>query len=195
MAIKMDKTAIIVSAVVGCLGLLGAILGFAAEGANYSYPSPGMGISAAIFVIAAQIIVTAVSGCFCCCKSRVIVSETKRIVGICCAVGSWILVVIAFVLLVEGAGVNIRGYYVKPGIYAGGGVLALAATALGIASFIVLRGLPAEAAAVAAGTPNKAGEQPPTVGIPMGQPQFPPAAAAGAPNKPGEPQPPTGDAV
>ncbi|BAS94180.1 Os05g0433600 [Oryza sativa Japonica Group] len=34
LAIKMDKTTIIVSAVVGSLGLLSAILGFAAEGAK-----------------------------------------------------------------------------------------------------------------------------------------------------------------
>jgi hypothetical protein len=32
--IKMDKTAIIVSAIVGSLGLLSAIMGFAAEGAS-----------------------------------------------------------------------------------------------------------------------------------------------------------------
>ncbi|RCV17566.1 hypothetical protein SEVIR_3G235600v4 [Setaria viridis] len=163
--IKMDKTAIILSAIVGSLGLLSAILGFAAEGANTTNPTPALGICALVFLLMAQITVSAVSGCCGCCKSRAIPSETKRVVGIVCAVGSWIAAVAGCVMFEESAALNFRGYYIG-GLYAGGGVLALAATALGIASYILLRGQPAAAAAK---TP---GEQPAPAGIAMGQPQF-----------------------
>lgn len=53
---------------------------------------------------------------------------------------------VAFVLFVDGAAVNARGYYVKGGVYAGAGVLALATAALGITSFAMLRSQPADAA-------------------------------------------------
>ncbi|KAF0925606.1 hypothetical protein E2562_017190 [Oryza meyeriana var. granulata] len=86
MAGKMDKTVVIVSAIVGSLGVLSAILGFSAEGTKITAstlhnPSFALGICAAIFLLMAQITVSAVGGC---CKSRAIPSETKRIVGIVC---------------------------------------------------------------------------------------------------------------
>lgn len=82
----------------------------------------------------------------------------------------------------ENAGFNLRGYYIA-GIYAGGGVLALAATALGIASFILMRAPPADGAA-----PKMPGERTVPAGIAMGQQQFPPAAATGAQNMQPPPQ-------
>ncbi|TVU19517.1 hypothetical protein EJB05_35668, partial [Eragrostis curvula] len=82
----MDKTVTTVSAVVGSLGLLSAILGFAAEG---TYPSAGLAVCAIIFQLAAQITISVVSGCFACCKSQAIPSETEGLVGIVCAVFSW----------------------------------------------------------------------------------------------------------
>ncbi|CAL4900946.1 unnamed protein product [Urochloa decumbens] len=171
--IKMDKTAIILSAIVGSLGLLGAILGFAAEGANTTNPTPALGICGLVFLLMAQITIAAVSGCCGCCKSRAIPSETKRVVGIVCAVGSWIATVAGCVMLEQAAAANFIGYYAVGGIYAGGGVLALVATALGIASYILLRGPPADAAPAAAAN-KTAGEQPAApAGIAMGQPQFP----------------------
>lgn len=90
----------------------------------------------------------------------------------------------ACVMFEENAGFNMSGYYII-GIYAGGGVLALAATALSIASFILMRAQPADGAG---GPKIPAGEQPAPVGIAMGQPQFPPAAAAGAQNMQPPPQ-------
>ncbi|CAN6350904.1 unnamed protein product [Urochloa humidicola] len=171
--IKMDKTAIILSAIVGSLGLLGAILGFAAEGANTTNPTPALGICGLVFLLMAQITIAAVSGCCGCCKSRAIPSETKRVVGIVCAVGSWITAVAGCVMLEQAAAANFIGYYAVGGIYAGGGVLALVATALGIASYILLRGPPADAAPAATAS-KTAGEQPAPAGIAMGQPQFPP---------------------
>jgi hypothetical protein len=56
---------------------------------------------------------------------------TKRICG-------RILAVIALALFFRGASLNSKGYY-QPGLYAGGAMLVLVATALGITSFIMLR--------------------------------------------------------
>jgi hypothetical protein len=55
-------------------------------------PALGLGICATIFLLAAQITVTAVGGCCGCCKSRAIPSKTKRIIAIVCAVVSWCVV-------------------------------------------------------------------------------------------------------
>jgi hypothetical protein len=63
------------------------------------------------------------------------------------------------------------------GIYAGAAVLTVAATALGIAAFIILRRQPADvtAAKAGAGAPSRPGEQPPPAEIATGQPHFEPA--------------------
>ncbi|CAD6333723.1 unnamed protein product [Miscanthus lutarioriparius] len=208
MAIKMDKTSIIVCSVIGSLGLLSAILGFSAEGTKLTpytilvygddclypqNPAIGLGICAAIFLIVAQVTFSAVGGCCGCCRSRSIPSETRRIVGIVCAVFSWIAAVIAFALFIEGAAWNANVVrvaeapycpYLKDGVFAGAGVLALAATALSITSFIMQRTQPAavDAAAPAtpsaAGTPNRpgaAGGQSPSPEVVMGHPLLPSA--------------------
>jgi hypothetical protein len=209
----MDKTTIIVCSVVGSLGVLSSILGFSAEGTKLTpndilvlddeciypqNPALGLGICATIFLLAAQITVTAVGGCCGCCKSRAIPSETKRIIAIVCAVVSWIAAVIAWALLIQGAAWNANVarvtapdcFYLKDGIFAGGAVLTLAATALGLTSFVMLRrqtaNNPTAAPAVhATGQPqfppasaaNKPIEHPPHAVVAMGQPQFWPAAA------------------
>lgn len=203
MAIQMDKTSIIVCSVIGSLGLLSAILGFSAEGTKLTpytilvygddclypqNPAIGLGICAAIFLVVAQITFSAVGGCCGCCRSRAIPSETKRIVSIVCAVFSWIAAVIAFALFIQGAAWNANVVrveqapycpYLKDGVFAGAAVLALAATALSITSFIMQRTQPAAAAtattASAAGTPNRpgAGGQSPSPEVVMGQPLFP----------------------
>ncbi|KAL6610270.1 hypothetical protein ACP70R_040239 [Stipagrostis hirtigluma subsp. patula] len=175
----MDKPVIIVSSVVGSLGVLSAILGFSAEGTKLKpsdivvdggeciypqNPALALGVCAAIFLLVAQITVSAAGGCCGCCKSRAIPSGTKRTIGIVCAVVSWIAAVIAWVMLVNGAAWNAnvaretesKCYCLRDGVFAGAAVLTLAATALGIASFIMLRRPPADA------------------GIAMGHPQFPP---------------------
>ncbi|KAF8779406.1 hypothetical protein HU200_002674 [Digitaria exilis] len=208
--IKMDKTSIILSAIVGVLGVLSAIFGFAAEGANSTVSKLSMILSSflvfpfmvyddllscdLLVCVMAQITVSAVSGCCGCCKSRAFPSETKRVIGIICAVGSWlhacvygvacrIAAVAGCIMFEENAALNFRGYYI-PGLYAGAGVLALAATALSVASYMLLRGQPEAAAKM------PAGERPAPSGIAMGQPQFPPAAAPapGAPNMQSPPQ-------
>uniref|UniRef100_A0A0E0L2Y8 Uncharacterized protein n=1 Tax=Oryza punctata TaxID=4537 RepID=A0A0E0L2Y8_ORYPU len=74
----------------------------------------------------------------------------------------------------EGHGAGVLNYVLKDGIFACAAVLALAATALGIASYVTLRRQPNEAQA------PKPGEQPaPAAGIAMGHPaQFSPPASA-----------------
>ncbi|KAM0832916.1 hypothetical protein ACQ4PT_064623 [Festuca glaucescens] len=182
MAGKMDQTTIIVSAIVGSLGLLSAILGFSAEGTKLTSPALALGVCAAIFLIFGQVTFAVVGGCCGCCKSRAIPSETNRIIGVVCAVVSWIAAVIAFALFVDGAASNATGerettalglcYVLKDGIFAGAAVLTLAATALGLTSYIMLRRQPD---AAAAGPKTAGGEQLPAgaAGIAMGQPQFP----------------------
>ncbi|KAM0909320.1 hypothetical protein ACQ4PT_014894 [Festuca glaucescens] len=194
MAGKMDQTMIIVSAIVGSLGLLSAILGFSAEGTKLTFsdlvwfsgvcyypqnPALALGVCAAIFLIFGQVTFAVVGGCCGCCKSRAMPSETHRIIGVVCAVVSWIAAVVAFGLFVDGAASNATGerettalglcYVLKDGIFAGAAVLTLAATALALTSYIMLRRQPDAAAAAAPKTAG--GEQLPAVA--MGQPQFP----------------------
>ncbi|CAL4908378.1 unnamed protein product [Urochloa decumbens] len=201
MAIKMDKTSTIVCAVVGSLGVLSAILGFSAEGTKLTpytilvygddciypqNPALGLGICAVIFLVVAQVTISAVGGCCGCCKSGSIPSETKRIVGVVCAVFSWIAAVIAWALLIVGASWNANVVreaapfcpYLKDGIFAGAGVLALAATALGLASFVMMRAqppAPAPAPSAGGGTPisKPAGGQSPSTEVVMGHPLLP----------------------
>uniref|UniRef100_J3M7I2 Uncharacterized protein n=1 Tax=Oryza brachyantha TaxID=4533 RepID=J3M7I2_ORYBR len=207
MAGKMDKKVIIVSTVVGSLGLLSAILGFSAEGTKITVsdvlvigyeclypqnPSFALGICATVFLLMAQITASAVGGCCGCCKSRAIPSETKRVIGIVCGVVSWIAAGVAWVLFVEGAAWNANVardtgpvcYVLKDGIFAGAAVLALAATALGIASYVLLRRKPSGEAQA----PKPGEAQPGPAGIAMGHPaHFPPAAAQQPPPPPSAP--------
>lgn len=213
----MDQTMIIVSTVVASLGVLSAILGFSAEGTKLTlrdlletedgvciYPENsalGLGICAAIFLIITQATIATVGGCCGCCKSRAIPSESKRIIGVVCAVFSWIAAVVAFALLVEGAAWNANVernssaygfcYVLKDGIFAGAAVLTLVATALGLNSYLLLRGQPDAASAAAAA---KTGVEQPPAGISMGQPQFPHAASPTSGEAPTRipPPPPTG---
>ncbi|KAK1697916.1 hypothetical protein QYE76_014613 [Lolium multiflorum] len=104
MAGKMDQTMIIVSGIVGSLGVLSAILGFSAEGTKLTgldlvsaygvcfypqNPALALGVCAAIFLIIAQVVFAVGGGCCGCCKSRAMPSETSRIIGLVCAIVSW----------------------------------------------------------------------------------------------------------
>ncbi|XP_037474210.1 uncharacterized protein LOC119350518 [Triticum dicoccoides] len=218
-AMKMDLKMIIVCSVVGSLGVLSAILGFSAEGTKLTVsdlyvggglclypqnPALGLGVCAVIFLVVAQIVFAVVGGCCGCCRSRAIPSETNRIIGVVCAVFSWIMAIIAFALLVTGAAWNTTGardpspfglcYVLKDGIFAGGAVLTLVATALGLTSYVMLRGQPATATSAAAAP--KEGEQMPAgaAGTTMRQPQFPqqPPQGQGTPNYPQYSPPPQG---
>ncbi|XBJ18233.1 hypothetical protein VPH35_009447 [Triticum aestivum] len=211
---KMDLKMIIVCSVVGSLGVLSAILGFSAEGTkltifdvyegvgvclNPQNPAFGLGVCAAIFLAVAQIIFATLGGCCGCCKSRAIPSQSKRVIGVICAVFSWIVAAVAFGMLVVEAAANAPGtretsasgycYIPIDGIFAGGAALTLVATALGITSYVMLRTQPATVAETAA---PKEGEQMPAsaAGISTGQPQFPsqPPQGQALPAPPSYPQ-------
>jgi hypothetical protein len=99
----------------------------------------------------------------------------KRLLTKTCRIAA----VIAFALFIKGAASNATGeretstlglcYVLKDGIFAGAAVLTLAATALGITSYILLRRQPAAAAVHTGDEQVPAG----AVGIAMGKPQFP----------------------
>ncbi|KAK1697926.1 hypothetical protein QYE76_014623 [Lolium multiflorum] len=206
----MDQKRIIVLAVVASLWVLSAILGFSAEGTKLTSsdvlwyygqcyypakPARGLGICATIFLIIAQIIFAVVGGCCGFCHSRAIPSEKNRIIGVVCAVASWIAAVIAFALLAAGAAANAQGWrdghsyglcdVPRGGIFASGAVLTLAAMALAITSYLMLGTQTVAAAAPntgageqvpAAAAPNKVGDEPrpaAAAGIAMGKPQVP----------------------
>ena len=119
---------------------------------------------------------------------------------------------IAWVLLIEGAVWNenvVRMtapncYYLKDGIFAGAGVLSLAATALGVTSYVLMRTKRVKAAAAPPVVPAEGEPKlPPAAtqgnnGSPRNEelqrpPAVPPPAMASAPPEPaGEPTPPGG---
>ncbi|XP_006655353.2 uncharacterized protein LOC102703219 [Oryza brachyantha] len=174
-AIRMDKTTIIVSSVVGSLGVLSAILGFAAEAAKLGdcASALGLAVTASIFLMMAQVTVAAAGGCCGCCKSRAMPSEAKRIVGVVCAAISWVAAVVAFALFVDGsigAAVACVGLV---GEFAGAAVLVLLSTGLGITSFVMLRTQsprPQPGEGGAAPAPRDGAEEPTPIGTPMDGP-------------------------
>ncbi|PNT63048.1 postacrosomal sheath WW domain-binding protein-like [Brachypodium distachyon] len=123
-----------------------------------------------------QVTVAAAGGC--CgagsCSSKLSRPETKRTEGVLCAVFSWIAAAVAFGTLVFGAAWNDNQprdplasfpvpacYVLLDRVFAGAAVLTLAATVLGLASYVLLRGKPAAAAAPNTGE-QRAGRAPPS---------------------------------
>ncbi|KAK6129405.1 hypothetical protein DH2020_036857 [Rehmannia glutinosa] len=193
----MERKVIIVCCVVGFLGLLSAATGFAAEAKRIKgdqvellspteciYPrSPalGLGLTAAVSLMIAQIIINIATGCICCRKGPH-QSNSSWTLALICFVASWFSFVIAFLLLLTGAALNEQHgednlyfgnyycYVVKPGVFAGAAVLSLISVILGIIYYLTLTA-----------TKNRSNNTwaPSSVpfpqgGIAMGQPQFPP---------------------
>ncbi|XP_072963477.1 uncharacterized protein [Typha angustifolia] len=188
----MEKRVLVVCGVAGLLGFLSVIMGFSAEATRIKdsdvvlylgvcvYPSSsamGLGISAALMLLLAEIITAVGSGCCgCCCGTNDTSNKTLTII---LSVISWIAFVISFVLLLFGAAENGPGNntktsctILKPGIFATGAVFSLVAVALGIASVVTL-GSPV--------TMRKTTGVQHGQGVAMGQPQF---------SHQGNPQPP-----
>lgn len=143
---------ILISLVVGFLGLLAAVLGVVAEAKRVkpddivvhsngtcSYPtspSEALGIVAALVLLAAQLIANAAPGCVCCCGG-LYSSSCKKTIAIICLVISWITCIVAFSSLMAGAVLsgpymtttdslgNISCSYVRPGVFTGGAVFAI----------------------------------------------------------------------
>ncbi|XP_031255406.1 uncharacterized protein LOC116113395 [Pistacia vera] len=195
----MERKVLIVCSFVGFLGLLSAATGFGAEATRIkgsdvdttdpsqcSYPrSPalGLGLTAAVSLMIAQITINVATGCICC-RRGPHPSQSNWTIALVCFVVSWFTFVIAFLLLLTGAALNDQHgeesmyfgsyycYVVKPGVFAGGAVLSLASVALGILYYLTLN-------SVKNNNSNLWGNSsgPHEGGIAMGQPQFPPPAS------------------
>ncbi|EOY09992.1 PREDICTED: uncharacterized protein LOC18599450 [Theobroma cacao] len=194
----MERKAIVLCNVVGFLGILSAVTGFAAEATRIQasqvkfisptqcqYPrSPalGLGLTAAVALLIAQIIINSATGCICCKRTRQTWNSnwTKALVFY---VVSWFTFVIAFLLLLTGSALNDQHgeesvyfgnyycYVVKPGVFAGGAVLALASVTLGIFYYLTVNMAKDSTGPWGnAPVPNQGG-------IAMGQPQFPPQSS------------------
>lgn len=160
----MEKKVLVICIIVGFLGLLTAVLGFAAEAKRIkisdvqitnrdtcSYPrSPAfaLGSFAGLTLVIAQIIINTAAGCICC-KKRPVPTRSNWTMALVCLVFSWITFVIAFLLLLTGAALNDQHgketmyfgtycYVVKPGVFSAGAVLSLATVALGIVYYNLL---------------------------------------------------------
>ncbi|XP_077234839.1 transmembrane protein, putative (DUF1218) [Tasmannia lanceolata] len=185
----MERKVLLVCGSVAFLGLLAAALGFAAEATRVkvtdvkltnetcTYPrSPalGLGLTAAVALMVAQIIINTAAGCFCC-KKHPHPSSSNWTVALACFVVSWITFVVAFLLLLMGAALNDqRGeeqmyfgnycFVVKAGVFSGGSILSLASVSLGIIYYLTL---------FSAKNTDPWGPQN-NQGIAMARPQFPP---------------------
>ncbi|TQD85847.1 hypothetical protein C1H46_028547 [Malus baccata] len=189
----MERKVLLVCCAVGLLGLLSAATGFGAEGTRIKgsqvqfvstvqceYPrSPalGLGVTAAMALMLAQIIINVFSGCICCKRSPQPYNSNWT-VALFCFVLSWFTFVIAFLLLLTGAALNDRHgvesmyfgnyycYVVKPGVFAGGALLSIASVALGLVYYVTLN-------SAKNSDPSWAGSGPNQGAIAMGQPQMP----------------------
>ncbi|CAA7410998.1 unnamed protein product [Spirodela intermedia] len=192
----MEGKVVVVTVVVGFLGIVSAILGFAAEAKRVkasqvdlsnaefcdypSTPAPGLGLAAAGLLVLAQVIIHAFAGCLCC-KNRTSSSGGYWTAAWIAFIFSWIAFVIGLLMLISAAVQNMRrdhvsgGYFirycyvVKPGVSAGGAALALTSVLLGI---IYYRSVESLKQAVEPWAPQQG------QGIAMmAQPQFPPQPA------------------
>ncbi|KDP21796.1 hypothetical protein JCGZ_00583 [Jatropha curcas] len=188
----MERRALFLCSAVGFLGLLSAATGFAAEGTRIkgsevqftsatqcTYPrSPAMalGLTSAVALMIAQVIINVATGCICCKRSPQ-PSNSNWTIALVCFVVSWFTFVIAFLLLLTGAALNDQHgeesmyfgnyycYVVKPGVFAGGAVLSFASITLGILYYLTLN---------SSKSINSTWGNPPvssSTGIAMGQPQ------------------------
>lgn len=179
-----------VCAVVGFLGLLSALLGFVAEakrikGSQVKFSSPSecvyprspalaLGLTAALSLMIAQVLINVATGCTCCTR-RPHQSTSNWTLALLCFLVSWLTFVIAFLLLLTGAALNDEHgkeniyfgssycYVVKPGVFAGAASLSLASVVLGIIYYLTSNSTKIKVWA-AAGPPNQ-------TGIVMGHPR------------------------
>ncbi|KAH7853378.1 hypothetical protein Vadar_001723 [Vaccinium darrowii] len=195
----MERKAKLVCSVVGFLGLLSAVLSFAAEGTKTttsqirptpdgcvspSSPAVGLGFAAAVVLLIAQTIITVTTVRICCRQGCSYRSKSCLILAVICFVVSWITFVIASLMIITGALLNQRDEVdslnfdecsvllpvLQPGVFAGAAVLSLTSLALGIVYYLVMDSTKIRNGSWA-GTVATASNQ---SGIAMAQPQFPP---------------------
>ncbi|CAM6107823.1 unnamed protein product [Calypogeia fissa] len=181
-----------VCGIVLSLGIISAVLGLVAEvkrikayqvrmvDGHCFYPSSpalALGVSAALVLLIAQVLVTVLGGCVCCRSAPPgppnSPAASNRSVAIICLVACWITFLNAFALLMAGASLNDqRQEYmwlggecnvVKPLVFAGGSLLALATVVLDLIFYLA-----SSAANSAAGTAQVSPQQ-----IAMGQQAYP----------------------
>ncbi|GAA0167638.1 hypothetical protein Leryth_004640 [Lithospermum erythrorhizon] len=192
----MERRAIMVCFVVSFLGVLSAATGFAAEATRIKrtqveFPSPNeciyprspslalpLGLASAVSLMIARIIIHVATGCICF-KTGTHQSISYRTIELIGFV-SWFTFVIAFILLLTGAALNVQhgdetlymgDYYchvVKPGAFAGAAVLSLASVVLSIIYYVTSTSTKSVNAQTGATAPPCQG------GIAMGQPHIPP---------------------
>ncbi|KAM1055010.1 hypothetical protein ACFX2I_002291 [Malus domestica] len=189
----MERKVLLVCCAVGLLGLLSAAAGFGAESTRIKrsqvkfvstsqceYPDTpafGLGVTAAVALMLAQIIINVSTGGNCC-KRRPQPSNSNSTVARLYIVFSRFVFVIAFFLLLAGAALNHRHgvgsmyagnydcYVVKPGVFAGGALLSFASAVLGIVYYVNLNS--------AKNSDMSCGGSIPKGAIAMGQPRIPP---------------------
>ncbi|KAL0321665.1 UNVERIFIED_CONTAM: hypothetical protein Scaly_2462900 [Sesamum calycinum] len=150
-------------------------------------PALGLGLTAAVALMIAQMIINVATGCVCCRKGPH-QSNSNWTLALVCFIVSWFTFVVAFLLLLTGAALNdqhgeenlyLGNYYcyvVKPGVFAGAAVLSIASVILGIIYYVTLTQEKNRNNPWAASVPQS--------GIAMGQPQFPPQNVQSQPQFP-----------
>ncbi|KAK3447434.1 uncharacterized protein LOC104450287 isoform X2 [Eucalyptus grandis] len=198
----METKVVLICGLVGFLGLLSAATGFGAEATRIkgsevhvttptqcAYPwTPALplGLTSAVALMIAQVIINVATGCICCRKNPN-PSNSNWTMALVFFVVSWFTFIIAFLLLLTGAALNDQHgedsiyfgnyycYVVKPGVFAGGAVLSLASVSLGILYYLSLvRAKDDNGRLWGASAPNQG-----VGGIAMGQPQIPPQSTQG----------------
>ncbi|KAB2598881.1 hypothetical protein D8674_042007 [Pyrus ussuriensis x Pyrus communis] len=191
---EMERKMLPVCWAVGLLGMLSAAAGFGAERTRIKRsqvhfdsttaceypdtPAVGLGVTAAVALMLAQIIINVSTGCNCC-QRRPQPSISNSTVAQLLIVFSWISFVIAFFLLLAGAALTHRHgveitysgsydcYVVKPGVFAGGALLSFASVVLGIVYYVNLNSAKNSDMSGGGSIPNRGA-------VAMGQPRIPP---------------------
>ncbi|KAM7463581.1 hypothetical protein LguiA_031702 [Lonicera macranthoides] len=192
----MERKVRLVCMAIGFLGLLSAALGLAAEALRIKDsqviftsafeceyprgPALALGLTAAVALTVAKILLTVSTRCMCC-KRGPHQSDAKYTLALVSFIISWFTFIIAFLLFVTGAALNERHgddnmffvnyycYVVKPGIFAVAAFLSLASVLFGIVYYLNLN------SAKIINDPWVGGPAAPnqTSNIAMGQPQIP----------------------
>ncbi|KAL6905857.1 hypothetical protein ACP4OV_003458 [Aristida adscensionis] len=180
----------VICVAVAALALAAAALGIVGEatksksfvrydGANCVYrrtPAFGCGVAAAASLLTGQVVLTAAAGCWDSCRTR---SGHRRAGAVCSSLLSWFLAILSAAAFLVGALKSQSGerrprggvasYYrctvLVAGVFAGGSFFALAAAAVGIASYVAIE---ATAAAATAGVVGRAPEGRRRDGAPTG---------------------------
>ncbi|KAK9732482.1 hypothetical protein RND81_04G003100 [Saponaria officinalis] len=197
----MNTKSVVVCSFVIFFGLLSTLLGFLAEakrikdsqvkvesGHVCSYPgSPayGLGVTSAICLLLARLIINHQTGSFCCCRRHTITYTSTlhwTVSALCCIVSCFTFVV-AFILLLGGAVLNSKSgalqvyfesdgtyscYVVGTGVFAVASALSFASVTFGILYLLTI------SSAKNVNSPFNSTTSPDQGGIAMGEPQVPP---------------------